>query len=100
MEPIAVIVRSRPFSDREKAGGTLPAISLDPVSKTVIVVRRASKKQTRFHGFHAVVAGGQHDLFEASGRFLVDFTLLGFTTTMMAYGQVSTRFFFVPITVV
>lgn len=53
-DSIQVIVRVRPWNEKEKAVGTVPVVHTDNQAKTVSVVRRSEKssitKQTKFAG--------------------------------------------------
>ena len=73
-EAVSVVVRVRPWNEREKAAGTVPIVHTDNQTKTVTIVRRSDKKQTRFSGFKAVLTQftSQAEVFDTAVRPLVD----------------------------
>ena len=90
---VQVVVRVRPLNEREQKHGTLPVISASTSDKTVTVIKGSGPRQIRssfkfdnvFTSFST-----QEDVFEATLQPIIRDVLMGYESTVFAYGQVGT----------
>lgn len=90
---IQVVVRLRPINDREKTHGTLPVVTASSQDKTVTVVRGSGRRQARSsYAFDNVFSAftTQEEVFDATLRPILRDVMLGFESTVFAYGQTGT----------
>lgn len=114
-ESVKVIVRCRPFSDKEKAEGHSNIVTIDHKAATVTITQPISKKpptkpssssssssaptslpysesSSKTFTFDSVFDSNstQRDVFNATARPIVDAVLNGYNGTIFAYGQTGT----------
>ncbi len=84
-EAIRVVVRCRPFNNREKEAGSESVCTVDSSSGSV------SLKDQKGFTFDASFGPEtqQQPFFEQTARHIVDAVLDGFNGTIFAYGQVT-----------
>jgi len=90
---IQVVVRLRPINEREKAHGTLPVVTASSQDKTVTVVRGTGRRQARSsYAFDNVFSAftTQEEVFDSTLRPILRDVMLGFESTVFAYGQTGT----------
>jgi len=93
---VKVLIRVRPFSDREVADGAVSALRIAPSSIAVLdpLTLRfdgAAPSTLRFCEADAVLApGSQEDVFAATGKPLLESTFSGFNAALFAYGPTGT----------
>mmetsp|Transcript_26225 Transcript_26225/g.61716 ORF Transcript_26225/g.61716 Transcript_26225/m.61716 type:complete len:122 (+) Transcript_26225:174-539(+) len=90
---VQVVVRLRPLNEREKKYGTLPVLSASTANKTVTVIKGKGDRQARSsYSFDRVFTAfsTQHDVFEQSIQPVLDDVLMGYESTVFAYGQTGT----------
>jgi len=90
---IQVVVRLRPINEREKTHGTLPVVTASSQDKTVTVVRGTGRWQARSsYAFDNVFSAftTQEEVFDATLRPILKDVMLGFESTVFAYGQTGT----------
>ena len=96
-ETIQVVVRVRPWNEKEKKEGTVPVVHPNCEKNEVSVVRRSEKspqqsKQTKYGGVKAVLTGfsSQQEVFTKTVAPLVTAVMHGYQSTAFAYGQTGT----------
>ena len=88
---VQVVVRLRPLNDREQKHGTLPVVSASTGDKTVTVIKGQGSRQVKSsYKFDNVFTSfsTQEDVFEATLQPIIRDVLLGYESTVFAYGQV------------
>ena len=88
---VQVVVRLRPLNDREQKHGTLPVVSASTGDKTVTVIKGQGTRQVKSsYKFDNVFTSfsTQEDVFEATLQPIIRDVLLGYESTVFAYGQV------------
>jgi kinesin family protein 11 len=93
MSSIQVVVRLRPLNDKEKKHGTLPVVSASTNEKTVTVIKGTGSKQARStFSFDNVFTAfsTQEEVFEATLKPVIKDVMMGFESTVFAYGQTGT----------
>ena len=89
---VQVVVRVRPLNEREKKHGTLPVVSASTADRTVTIIKGNGKKQVksafRFDNIFASFST-QEDVFGETLRPIIRDVLMGYESTVFAYGQVS-----------
>lgn len=84
-----MVVRLRPLNDRELQHGTLPVVSANTASKTVTVLKGTNKTNFQFDNVFGSFST-QQDVFTATLRPVIKDVLLGFESTVFAYGTTGT----------
>jgi len=90
---IQVVVRLRPINEREKTHGTLPVVTASSQDKTVTVVRGSGRRQARSsYAFDNVFSAftTQEEVFDSTLRPILRDVMLGYESTVFAYGQTGT----------
>lgn len=90
---VQVVVRLRPLNEREKKFGTLPVVSASTSDKTVTVIKGQGSRQVRSsYKFDNVFTAfsSQEEVFEATLQPVIRDVLMGFESTVFAYGQTGT----------
>ena len=93
---VKVLIRVRPFSEREVADGAVSALRIAPSSIAVLdpLTLRfdgAAPSTLRLCEADAVLApGSQEDVFAAAGEPLLESTFSGFNAALFAYGPTGT----------
>ena len=90
---VQVVVRVRPLNEREKKHGTLPVVSASTSDKTVTVIKGTGSRQIKSsYKFDNVFTSfsTQEDVFEATLRPIIRDVLMGYESTVFAYGQTGT----------
>ena len=90
---VQVVVRVRPLNDREKKHGTLPVVSASTSDKTVTVIKGTGSRQIKSsYKFDNVFTSfsTQEDVFEATLQPIIRDVLMGYESTVFAYGQTGT----------
>ncbi|GFU18479.1 kinesin-like protein KIF3B [Nephila pilipes] len=86
LETVKVVVRCRPMSEKELAGGYHKIMKINPDRGGVEV--QTNKASSKYFTFDAVYDGGnQADIYCEVFRPLVDSVINGFNGTVIAYGQ-------------
>eukprot|EP00929_Paragymnodinium_shiwhaense_P013746 TRINITY_DN121599_c0_g1_i1.p1 TRINITY_DN121599_c0_g1~~TRINITY_DN121599_c0_g1_i1.p1 ORF type:complete len:747 (+),score=191.05 TRINITY_DN121599_c0_g1_i1:73-2313(+) len=90
---VRVVCRLRPMSQREKAAGTVPAVTSFTEKKEVTVARAIGGRQVK-SAFHFDSVHGsfstQENVFRDTVKPLVQQVLAGYEATAFAYGQTGT----------
>eukprot|EP00536_Pseudo-nitzschia_multiseries_P010966 jgi/Psemu1/204674/e_gw1.354.47.1 len=90
---VQVVVRVRPLNEREKKHGTLPVVSASTSDKTVTVIKGTGSRQIKSsYKFDNVFTSfsTQEDVFEATLQPIIRDVLMGYESTVFAYGQTGT----------
>jgi Kinesin motor domain len=90
---VQVVVRLRPLNDKEKKHGTLPVVSASTNDKTVTVIKGSGSRQvkTSYKFDHVFTAfSTQEEVFQATLQPVIRDVLMGFESTVFAYGQTGT----------
>lgn len=90
---VQVVVRLRPLNEREKKHGTLPVVSASTADKTLTVIKGKGSHQARTsYGFDNVFTAfsSQEEVFDATLKPIIRDVLMGFESTVFAYGQTGT----------
>ncbi len=92
---VQVVVRLRPLNEREKKYGTLPVVSASTNEKTVTVIKGQGSRQVKTsYKFDNVFTAfsSQEEVFEATLQPVIRDVLMGFESTVFAYGQTGEYF--------
>jgi Kinesin motor domain len=84
------------LNDREKKHGTLPVVSASTNDKTVTVIKGSGNRQAKTsYKFDNVFTAfsSQEEVFEATLQPVIRDVLMGFESTVFAYGQTGTFMF-------
>ena len=87
---VQVVVRLRPLNEKEKIHGTLPVVSASTNEKTVTVIKGQGSRQVKTsYKFDNVFTAfsTQEEVFEATLQPVIRDVLMGFESTVFAYGQ-------------
>lgn len=92
---VQVVVRLRPLNDKELQHGTLPVVAANTNSKSITVLKgqQGSRHQQKLNFQFDNVFGTfstQQDVFDATLRPVIRDVLLGFESTVFAYGSTGT----------
>lgn len=90
---VQVVVRLRPLNTKEKKHGTLPVVSASTADKTVTVIKGQGSRQARSsYNFDNVFTAfsSQEEVFDATLKPIIRDVLMGFESTVFAYGQTGT----------
>lgn len=90
---VQVVVRLRPLNGREKKFETLPVVSASTADRTVTVIKGKGAHQARSsYGFDNVFTAfsSQEEVFDATLKPIIRDVLMGFESTVFAYGQTGT----------
>jgi hypothetical protein len=90
---VQVVVRLRPLNDKERKHGTLPVVSASTADKTVTLLRGTGSRQTKTsYKFDNVFTAfsTQEEVFEATLKPVIRDVLMGYESTVFAYGQTGT----------
>ncbi|CAJ1934033.1 unnamed protein product [Cylindrotheca closterium] len=90
---VQVVIRLRPLNDREKKHGTLPVVSASTADKSVTVIKGKGSHQARSsYGFDNVFTAfsSQEEVFDATLKPIIRDVMMGFESTVFAYGQTGT----------
>ena len=90
LERVMVSIRVRPFSEEEKQkDSSTPIESIDNKSNRLTVKKDYDKKTFTFDKIYPLTSI-QEDVFEYSGKRVVESVLKGYNGTIFAYGQTGT----------
>lgn len=91
-ECVTVVVRCRPFSDKERDSGHENVVFTDKEAGTISVKDEDGASKQRSFTFDAVFDGEskQMQVYNKCARRLVESALEGFNSTIFAYGQTGT----------
>ncbi|KAI9143948.1 P-loop containing nucleoside triphosphate hydrolase protein [Paraphysoderma sedebokerense] len=91
-ESVKVIVRCRPFSDKEKAAGHSCIVVIDPEGGSVTINPIKSDDPPKTFTFDYAFDWNckQHDVYNKTARPIVESVLNGYNGTIFAYGQTGT----------
>eukprot|EP00959_Pyramimonas_sp_CCMP1952_P025120 527172-Pyramimonas_sp.AAC.2 len=87
---IQVVVRVRPFSEKEKENKTLPVVTASSENKEVTIIKGTGPRQQRStFKFDSVYTSftTQQQIFDETLAPVVEDVLKGFESTVFAYGQ-------------
>jgi Kinesin motor domain len=90
---VQVVVRLRPLNEKELQHGTLPVVSANTAAKTVTVLNGTGSRQTKTsYKFDNVFTAfsTQQEVFDATLRPVIKDVLMGYESTVFAYGQTGT----------
>lgn len=90
---VQVVVRLRPLNEKEKKHGTLPVVSASTADKTVTLLKGTGSRQTKTsYKFDNVFTAfsTQEEVFDATLKPVIRDVLLGYESTVFAYGQTGT----------
>jgi hypothetical protein len=90
---VQVVVRLRPLNEKEKKHGTLPVVSASTADKTVTLLKGSGSRQTKTsYKFDSVFTAfsTQEDVFDATLKPVIKDVLMGYESTVFAYGQTGT----------
>ena len=90
---VQVVVRLRPLNEREKKHGTLPVVSASTADRKVTVIKGTGSRQVKSsYKFDNIFTAfsSQEDVFEATLKPVIRDVLMGFESTVFAYGQTGT----------
>eukprot|EP00557_Chaetoceros_sp_GSL56_P011997 CAMPEP_0176477854 /NCGR_PEP_ID=MMETSP0200_2-20121128/867_1 /TAXON_ID=947934 /ORGANISM="Chaetoceros sp., Strain GSL56" /LENGTH=1243 /DNA_ID=CAMNT_0017873737 /DNA_START=112 /DNA_END=3844 /DNA_ORIENTATION=- len=90
---IQVVVRLRPMNEMEKKHSTLPVIKASTTDRTVTVIKGQGPRQARSIFSFDNVFGSfstQEEVFEATLKPVIADVMLGYESTIFAYGQTGT----------
>jgi kinesin family protein 11 len=90
---VQVVVRLRPLNEKEKKHGTLPVVSAKTADKSVTVIKGQGSRQARSsYKFDNVFTAfsSQEEVFEATLKPVIRDVMMGFESTVFAYGQTGT----------
>ncbi|KAJ3033179.1 Kinesin-like protein kif3a [Rhizophlyctis rosea] len=95
-ESVKVIVRCRPFSEKEKAAGHSNIVTIDKAAATVSIVDprggAGSNDPPKTFTFDSVfdITSTQQEVYNKTARPIVESVLAGYNGTVFAYGQTGT----------
>jgi hypothetical protein len=90
---VQVVVRLRPLNGKEKKHGTLPVVSASTADKQVTIIKGQGARQVKSsYKFDNVFTAfsSQEEVFEATLQPVIRDVLMGFESTVFAYGQTGT----------
>lgn len=88
-----MVVRLRPLNHQEQHHGTLPVVKASTSEKTVTVLKGSgSRQQKTSYRFDNVFTAfsTQRDVFQATLEPVLKDVLMGYESTVFAYGQTGT----------
>ena len=97
---VQVVVRLRPLNEKEKSHGTLPVVSASTNEKTVTVIKGQGSRQVKAsYKFDNVFTAfsTQEEVFEATLQPVIRDVLMGFESTVFAYGQTGKRTYVIAL---
>ncbi|KAJ3300041.1 Kinesin-like protein kif3a [Borealophlyctis nickersoniae] len=95
-ESVKVIVRCRPFSEKEKAAGHTNIVTIDKAAATVSIVDPRSSgganDPPKTFTFDSVfdITSTQQEVYNKTARPIIESVLAGYNGTIFAYGQTGT----------
>ncbi|KAI9103234.1 P-loop containing nucleoside triphosphate hydrolase protein [Phlyctochytrium arcticum] len=93
-EAVKVVVRCRPFSEKEKAAGHSNIVNINKEAATVSIVdpRAGDSQLPKTFTFDSVfdLASKQQEVYNKTARPIVEGVLAGYNGTIFAYGQTGT----------
>ncbi|KAI8925722.1 P-loop containing nucleoside triphosphate hydrolase protein [Entophlyctis helioformis] len=96
-EAIKVIVRCRPFSEKESAAGHTNIIQIDKDAASVTIIDPRAQRESggdppKTFTFDSVfdITSRQMEVYDKTARQIVDCVLQGYNGTVFAYGQTGT----------
>ncbi|KAJ3099064.1 Kinesin-like protein kif3b [Phlyctochytrium planicorne] len=91
-ESITVVVRCRPFSEREKEKGHKKIVGISPEKGTVALTSPKDENDLKQFTFDAAFdeTCTQMEVYNSTARIIVDAALNGFNGTVFCYGQTGT----------
>ncbi|TPX59965.1 hypothetical protein SpCBS45565_g07616 [Spizellomyces sp. 'palustris'] len=93
-EAVKVVVRCRPFSEKEKTAGHSNIVNIDKAAATVSIVdpRSGADPLPKTFTFDSVfdLTSSQQEVYNTTARPIVESVLAGYNGTIFAYGQTGT----------
>ena len=91
-ESVRVVLRCRPFSEKEKIAGHSNVVQIDPKHGTVVIMHPSNSDPPKTFTFDNVFDWNctQTEVYSATARDIVSSVLNGYNGTVFAYGQTGT----------
>ncbi|KAI9105271.1 P-loop containing nucleoside triphosphate hydrolase protein [Phlyctochytrium arcticum] len=91
-ENVIVVLRCRPFSEKERVAGHKKSVIIDPKAASITLTSPKSESDIKTFTFDAAFDEDckQVDVYDATARAIVDAVLGGFNGTVFCYGQTGT----------
>lgn len=89
-EAVRVIVRCRPFSEKETKAGHLDVADINTLSRTVTISRKGDDPKTFTFDHVFDTNCSQTEVYSTTARDIVSGVLTGYNGTVLAYGQTGT----------
>ena len=91
-EAVKVVIRCRPFSEKELAAGHSEIVHVDTQNATVSIRDPRTESEQKTLTFDSVFdkSSVQQDFYDKTARQIVDSVLQGYNGTIFAYGQTGT----------
>ncbi|KND04175.1 uncharacterized protein SPPG_01608 [Spizellomyces punctatus DAOM BR117] len=91
-ENVIVVIRCRPFSERERQAGHKKVVKIDPQTASISLTNPKTESDIKNFTFDAAFDedSRQVEVYDATARIIVDAVLGGFNGTVFCYGQTGT----------
>ncbi|TPX55571.1 hypothetical protein SpCBS45565_g08500 [Spizellomyces sp. 'palustris'] len=91
-ENVIVVIRCRPFSERERQAGHKKVVKIDPQTASISLTSPKTESDIKNFTFDAAFDedSRQVEVYDATARIIVDAVLGGFNGTVFCYGQTGT----------